>query len=85
MVDNDCVKRCVTGTLFPGGYCTVSCATDHDCPGGATCAAVNGITGGICLATCQVTTDCNGFGVGYQCNPQNSQAGGAGALACVGG
>ena len=83
-VDNDCVKRCVTGTSFPGGYCTVSCATDNDCPGGATCAAVSGITGGICLATCRVPADCNGYGAGYQCNRQTSQAGGAGALACVG-
>jgi hypothetical protein len=83
-IDGDCVKRCVTAPQFPGGYCTVSCATDHDCPGGAICAGnLTGITGGICLATCRVPADCNAYGAGYQCNRQDSQSGGLGALACA--
>ncbi len=84
-VDGDCVKHCVRGTRFPGGYCTVSCLTDHDCPGGAICAgALDGITDGICLATCQIAADCGGYGAGYQCDRQTSQSGGSGALACIG-
>jgi serine protease len=83
-VDNDCIKRCVTGTHFPGGYCTVSCTTDRDCPGGATCGAISGLAGGICLAVCQIPADCNGYGAGYQCNRQTNQGGGMAALACVG-
>ena len=79
--DNDCVKRCVTGSNFPGGYCTVTCTSSNDCPGGSACVANNG---GICLAICQVPAHCDGYGPGYQCTLLTSQAGGAGARVCVG-
>jgi serine protease len=82
VTDNDCVKRCITGTEFPGGYCTVTCAASSDCPGGSACVASNG---GICLATCQVPSDCDDYGPDYQCNRQTSQTPGAGPLACAGG
>jgi len=81
--DGDCVKRCLTGSEFPGGYCTEVCATDHDCPGGSVCVADKS-NGGICLVTCKVPSDCDAFGAGYQCNRQTSQSGGEGALACLG-
>ncbi|MBC8132483.1 MAG: hypothetical protein H7X95_05830 [Deltaproteobacteria bacterium] len=87
--DNDCVNRCLTGTSFPGGYCTVSCATDSDCPGGAACVATNG---GACLATCRGSADCAGFGREYKCSRSTRQSGiaetagigaGAGTLTCT--
>ena len=81
--DDDCVKRCLKEGKFPGGYCTVECATDGDCPGGAACVAING---GTCLARCQsqTTNVCDAYGAGYQCLPQTSQSGDGQPLACVG-
>lgn len=77
----DCVQHCLTGSTFPGGYCTVGCRAHADCPGGAACVALNG---GICLATCTTTAQCVPFGSGYQCAAVNSQSATRGALACVG-
>ena len=82
VTDNDCIKHCITGTQFPDGYCTVSCAANSDCPGASACVASNG---GICLATCQVAADCTDYGPGYRCSRQTSQTPGAEPLACAGG
>ena len=79
--DTDCVKRCVTGAEFPGGYCTVTCANSNDCPGGSACVASNA---GICVATCQVAAHCEDYGPGYQCGLATNQAGGAGSRVCLG-
>jgi hypothetical protein len=80
VADSDCINRCVKGTEFPGGYCTVPCTTDNDCPGGSACAASNG---GVCLATCQTTTDCKDYGTAYQCNRLSRAGGGTGVLVCA--
>ena len=82
--DGDCDKRCVTGIQFPGGYCTITCTGDKDCPGGSAC-VMSSNDEGICLATCQVPTDCAGYGSGYQCNRQPRQSGTMGALVCIAG
>jgi hypothetical protein len=79
-VNSDCVSRCVTGTPFPGGYCTVACTTHSDCPGGSLCAADSG---GVCLAACQVAADCHDFGPDYKCVSHSSQSGGTGVLVCA--
>jgi hypothetical protein len=81
--DSDCVSRCLTdATTFPGGYCTVPCASNGDCPARSTCVAREG---GICMATCQVTRDCSDYGAGYKCARQTSQGAGSDPLACIGG
>ena len=30
--DRDCDSRCFSGGHFPGGFCSLSCASDNDCP-----------------------------------------------------
>lgn len=83
--DKDCAKRCLLGSRFPNGYCSQTCMTDKDCPGGAACVK-NDATAGVCMATCQVPADCNGYGTGYECNRVARQAAGEeGALVCTGG
>jgi hypothetical protein len=78
--NTDCVDRCMTGAEFPGGYCTVGCASHADCPGGSVCVASGG---GVCLAACHLPADCKAFGVDYACALRTSEAGGPGVLACA--
>jgi hypothetical protein len=81
--NNDCVTRClVDATDYPGGYCTVGCTTNGDCPAGSACVAREG---GVCMATCRVSADCEDYGAGYQCTAQTSQSSGGAPLTCLGG
>ena len=81
--DKDCSKRCLLGAGFPGGYCSQTCATEKDCPGGTACVKNDDVSG-ACIATCHVPGDCDGYGTGYQCNRLPRQEGGEGALVCTG-
>ena len=81
--DDDCSRRCLTGGQFPEGYCSQTCTTAKDCPGGSACVAVDGT--GVCIAPCHVANDCNGFGPGYSCSREARQEGGEGVLVCIGG
>ena len=81
--DKDCVTRCLADAVaYPGGYCTVGCATNGDCPSGSACVAREG---GVCMATCLVFADCKEYGAGYQCTAQTSQSPGGTPLTCLGG
>lgn len=82
-VDKDCAKRCLTTASFPGGYCTETCTTASDCPGGSACIMGADATG-LCVATCHVANDCDGFGAGYLCSRRPRQEGGEGVLVCIG-
>ncbi|HEY4185060.1 MAG TPA: hypothetical protein VGP07_08325 [Polyangia bacterium] len=82
--DNDCAKRCLLGAAFPEGYCSETCATASDCPGGSACIMVTGETAGVCMVPCRSANDCNGFGPGYLCGRQPRQEGGEGVLVCSG-
>ncbi|MCA9609805.1 MAG: hypothetical protein KC619_29605 [Myxococcales bacterium] len=53
---------CVENELYPGGYCTSTCAGDTDCGAGATCDTSTDPR--VCLADCATSADCRD---GYQC------------------
>jgi len=63
--DGDCAERCARGNDFPGGYCTVTCRRDADCPSGTLCIEKND---GICLVPCSGQVSCAGFGPEYRCD-----------------
>ncbi len=65
--DTQCQSRCVTSDGFPGGMCTVSCASDADCPLGTGCIDDNG---GICAVLC-TTNACSAFGPTWTCSERN--------------
>ena len=48
---------------FPGGYCTLACTTDGDCPLDALCAHDH-----ACRRKCSIASDCRS-GEGYTCAP----------------
>lgn len=78
--DRECARRCITGDdNYPGGYCTVSCNNDNDCPGGTVCIVDNG---GMCAVTCRVNADCAGFGRGFLCDARDRHGAPGGALVC---
>lgn len=54
------------GSLFPGGYCSVTgCTADAQCGDEAGCLARPDTLGGVCLRTCSTPIDCRD---GYTCD-----------------
>lgn len=51
--DFDCRDRCLGN--WPGGFCTLSCRDDRDCPTDAACVDSRG---GICLLLCRDSREC---------------------------
>lgn len=74
--DSDCDEDCLTGGDYPEGICSVSCATDDDCPGGTHCIDEDG---GICMLACEVPSDCRG---GYTCQGEENRGHGGDSLVC---
>ena len=77
----ECNERCLTGSAYPGGFCTTFCATHDACPGGATCADREG---GICLFECQRDSDCTFLGRGWGCKAVDLHGGGIKVMVCSG-
>jgi len=70
--DRDCDFRCYTGGDFPDGFCSLSCASDNDCPGDTYCMVESG---GVCMFGCPVF-DCRRLGPGWNCRDRDRQNGG---------
>jgi hypothetical protein len=62
----ECDERCQPPSdEFPGGFCTLSCLDDGDCPDGTRCADV---AGGICLFPCELDDECLFLGEIWICD-----------------
>lgn len=74
---DECFSRCLTDndspSDYPGGFCSVPCASDADCPPDAACIDKDG---GVCLFTCgpHGDFDCAFLGSGWRCNDKDSIA-----------
>jgi hypothetical protein len=65
-LSSECDDRCLApSTDWPGGFCTVTCDTDADCPSDSACTDEAG--GGVCLFTCIGDVSCTFLGAGYTC------------------
>lgn len=67
-------------TPAPGGYCTVSCATQADCSEGTACVGVRFSFRGHCSLGCKSASDCRD---GYRCAPLAGIADGGIAMDAV--
>ncbi len=62
---SECDDRCLLlDADFPGGFCTLSCDDDADCPDDARCVEDEG---GVCLFACEAEPGCDFLGEGWSC------------------
>lgn len=79
---DDCGERCLAaGSSFPDGFCTLSCASDDDCPSRSLCIDQEG---GVCLFGCRVEEGCDFLGEGWSCQLELSQADRVEVMVCIG-
>ena len=76
---DECDDRCLPPADFPGGFCTLSCEQDEQCPGGTYCVDVEG---GVCLFDCNENVDCEFLGADYQCRTEAPRTGGENVEVC---
>jgi hypothetical protein len=78
--DRDCDERCFLGGDFPGGFCSIICDTDNDCPDDTFCMEESG---GVCMFACP-PFDCDRLGGGWSCRDRSRKSGGS-VNVCSGG
>jgi len=82
-VQADCDDRCLTpSTDWPGGFCTVTCDDDADCPSDSAC--IDEGNGGICAFTCRDDRYCEFLGAGYTCKERDAHPDGMKVTVCRG-
>ena len=78
--DRDCDTRCyIDPADFPGGFCSLPCETDNDCPSDTYCMEK---AGGMCLFACP-EFDCSRLGAGWRCRDKTRESGGTVSV-CIG-
>lgn len=78
--DSQCDDRCLQDSKdYPGGFCTLSCASDNDCPSDTVCIEKSG---GVCLFLCS-ELDCSRLGPGWACHDKDRRTGGKDNV-CIG-
>ena len=76
--DNEgCEERCLTGSDWPGGMCTLDCDSDSDCPDASNCIAKER---GVCLMECGEDDDCPS---GYECDDEDREGHAGKVYVCV--
>ncbi len=78
--DSDCDERCYQDSgAFPGGFCSIACTSDRDCPSDTACIDK---AGGVCLFLCS-DVNCGRLGAAYQCKDKDNVGGGKNNV-CIG-
>ena len=80
--NSECNVDCLGSDQFPGGFCTVLCDSDADCPNDTRCIDYNG---GVCVFGCGSDGDCTFLNGDYTCQEFDSQGAGAQVMVCLGG
>jgi len=80
----ECDDRCLAPSEeWPGGFCTIDCDSDNDCPEDTMC--IKEGDGGVCAYFCRDDRDCIFLG-GYLCKERDAQPETAGKVnVCRGG
>ncbi len=79
--DSDCDSRCYQDNQdFPGGFCSISCRSDADCPSDTACIDK---AGGVCLFLCTEVDCAAALGPGWHCSDKERVTGGKDNV-CIG-
>jgi hypothetical protein len=79
---DECDDRCLLpGPEYPGGFCSVTCNSDDECPADTRCSADDG---GVCLFECATDDGCAFLGDGWTCQLRDGQPDGE-VMVCRGG
>ena len=70
---DDCNERCLVE--WTGGFCTITCDTDGDCPDGSAC--IDEMGTGVCAFRCSGDPSCGFLGDGYTCQERDGHATGS--------
>src|SRR5437868_1346110 len=82
-LNSDCDQTCLGPSPdWPGGFCTTSCDSDHDCGEDARC--VDEGNSAVCAFACNSDADC-GFLGQYGCQGRDLHNGGIKVMVCRGG
>jgi hypothetical protein len=82
-VNDECDNRCLPpGTDTPGGFCTLDCDDDSDCPDPAACVQEQG---NVCLLRCDDAAQCEFLGDGWTCGSRPAAGSTRLVNVCVGG
>lgn len=77
---SECDDRCLLpADDWPGGFCTLSCDDDNDCPSETACVEDEG---GVCLFACDTVPDCGFLGGGWTCQARPTRSGGS-VMVCI--
>lgn len=77
--DGECAERCFRAEELPGGFCSLSCVHDDDCPDDTYCIAESG---GVCMFACP-PFECQRLGPNWFCLDRDRINGGT-AFVCSG-
>lgn len=78
--NSDCDERCYDDQgSFPGGFCSVACRSDADCPSDTACVDK---AGGVCMFLCSAF-DCGRLGAPWRCKDKDNIGGGKDNV-CIG-
>lgn len=80
----ECDERCLGPSGdWPGGFCSITCDTDDDCPADAACIDEDG--GGVCAFACLTDRGCTFLGDGYVCKERDAHGLSTKVTVCRGG
>lgn len=78
---SECDDRCLLpDDGWPGGFCSLSCDDDSDCPEGTACVDDEG---GVCLFRCESVPECGFLGGGWTCQARPTRPDGS-VMVCIG-